>query len=158
MRISESSLFFVFAGKPEKFFLSRLLFLIGEDTAARPLKIHIIPPGAAWCILCELTVIQLGISAILLQQCLVSSLFDDIAVAHIQDQISICNRRQSVGDDKAGSVFHQGFHRFSYLDFRPGVHAGRRFVQDDDRRIAEEDSRYRQKLSLADGNNFGNVD
>ena len=92
-RISESSLFFVFAGKPEKFFLSRLLFLIGEDTAARPLKIHIIPPGAAWGILCELTVIQFGIGAVLLQQCFVGSLLDNISVAHKQDQIGICNRR-----------------------------------------------------------------
>ena len=70
------------------------------------------------------------------------SLLDNISVLHKQDQISVYNGRKSVRDYKARSVLHQGFHGLADLNFRAGIDAGSRFVQNDNRRIAEEYSGY----------------
>ena len=59
----------------------------------------------------KLSIVQLSIEAFLGKQFLMAALFNNISLIHHQDHIRIADRRQAVGDDKAGSVLHQSLHR-----------------------------------------------
>lgn len=70
----------------------------------------------------ELAIIQLGIEAILLQQVFVAALFDNVALAHHQNQISVTDGGKAVGNDEAGATLHQAVHGFLDEDLGTGVH------------------------------------
>ena len=74
---------------------------------------------------------------------------DDIAVLHDQDQISVTDGGETMGDDKAGAVFHQLVHPFLDQHFRTGIDAAGRLIQDEDLRICQECTGDRQQLLLS---------
>jgi len=57
------------------------------------------------------------------------ALFNDVAVADDQDQVSVANSAQAVGDDEAGFALHQLIHGFLDEHFSTGVDRTGGFVQ-----------------------------
>ena len=57
-------------------------------------------------------------------------MFDDIAIYHNEDDVSILNSRQAVGDDKASTPHHKLAESLLNQDFCPGIDGGSRLVQD----------------------------
>lgn len=79
------------------------------------------------------------------------ALLHDRAVPHYEDHIRIPDRGKAVGDHKAGTTAHQGVHCLLYLNFRAGVYAGGRFIQNQNSRIRQYDPSDRKKLFLSHG-------
>ena len=81
------------------------------------------------CSLSKLTIIQLSIKAILLQQFVVPTLLNDVAVADDQDQIGVANSAQPMGDDEASFALHQLVHSFLDEHFGAGVDRASGLIQ-----------------------------
>ena len=72
----------------------------------------------------ELAVVEGSVKSVLRQQLLVLSLFDDVAVAHDQDEVGMPDGREPMRDDEARLVLHQPFHRLldeKSLPIRPAL-------------------------------------
>ncbi|MNI36171.1 hypothetical protein D3C73_902140 [compost metagenome] len=67
---------------------------------------------------------------------------------HHQDQISILNGRETVGNDKACSAFHQLIHRLLNLNLCPRIDAARRFIKNEDGRVSQDCPGNGQQLLL----------
>ena len=80
------------------------------------------------------------------------ALLDDVSVLHEKDQVGVHDRGQAVRNHETGPALHQGAHGLADLDFRAGVHAGGRLVQNNDGGIAEEHPRDGEELPLSYGN------
>ena len=61
---------------------------------------------------------------------LVIPMFDDIAIYHDKDDVSILNSGQAVGDDKASPSHHELAESLLNQDFCSGINGGSRLVQD----------------------------
>ena len=79
------------------------------------------------------------------------ALFADAAVFQHDDAIGIANGGQAMGDNKRRSFMHQAFERITESAFTFVVERACGFVQDDQRRILEEDPRDAQALPLPGG-------
>ena len=55
-------------------------------------------------------------------------MFDDIAIYHDEDDVSILNSRQAVGDDKASTSHHELAESLLNQDFCPSIDGGSRLV------------------------------
>jgi len=77
------------------------------------------------------------------------ALFDNASFIHHNDAVTGQYRREPVGDDQRGAVFHQALkcrlHQF--LTF--GIERGRRFVKQEKRCIAQNGASDRDTLALA---------
>ena len=79
----------------------------------------------------------------------VPALLDDAAAVEHQQPVERPHRRQPVRDDERGAAHHQPLHRLLDQHLRFRIEAGRRLVEDQDRRIGEEGARDGHALALA---------
>ena len=79
-----------------------------------------------------------------------ASLLDNLSVFHDEDQRSVADRGQTVGNDKTRSALHQLVKRLLNLQFGTGIDAGGRLVEDQHRRQAEHDTGDTKKLFFKD--------
>ncbi len=77
------------------------------------------------------------------------SLFDDAAFVDDEDSVGVFHRRKAMRDDQNRAVFHQVVNRLLDDGFGLVVQGGRRFVQDDDRRVFHERAGNRDTLFLS---------
>ena len=61
---------------------------------------------------------------------LMITMFDDIAIYHDEDDVSILNSRQAMGDDKASPSYHKLAEGLLNQDFCPSIDRGSRLIQD----------------------------
>lgn len=54
-----------------------------------------------------LAIVQFGVETTALEQFFVLALFNDVTVAHYQDQFIVAEGGQAMGDDEAGATDHQ---------------------------------------------------
>ena len=83
-----------------------------------------------FCLLTELTVIEVCVEAVLCEQGFVRARFDDLTVVHDEDQVCLADGGKTVRHDKARSAFHHRSERVLNLHFGSGVDGGGRFVED----------------------------
>ena len=74
--------------------------------------------------------------------------FDDPAAVHHHDAIGGAYRRQPVSDHQRGAALHQPFERLLDQPLAFRVERAGRFVEQQDRRIAQQGPRNRQALAL----------
>lgn len=79
------------------------------------------------------------------------ALLDDIAVFHKQYVVRVPYRGQSVRDDETRASAHQPGHGLAYLRLGTRIDAGRRLVEYEYGRVAQEYARYRNELPLPYG-------
>ena len=72
----------------------------------------------------------------------------NLSVFHDEDQRSVADRGQTVGNDETRSALHQLVKRLLNLQFGTGIDAGGRLVEDQHRRQAEHDTGDTKKLFL----------
>mgnify|MGYP007091809515 CR=1 FL=1 len=96
----------------------------------------------------KLTVKQLGICSVFVQQFFMCSLFDDIALFHDKDQIRINDRGQTMGNDKACLSFHQQMHRMVDMLLTDRIDAAGCLIKDQYTRIHQQDTGDREQLPL----------
>ena len=61
---------------------------------------------------------------------LMISMFDDITIYHNEDDVSILNSRQAMGNDEASTTHHELAESLLNQDFCPGINGGSCLVQD----------------------------
>ena len=69
----------------------------------------------------KLAVIQSVIKAAFCDQFIMSTLLNNAAVFHNKDQVCVSDRRKAMGNDKAGSAFHQVIHTLLDNTLRTGI-------------------------------------
>ena len=74
--------------------------------------------------------LHLVINTFGIYELLVITMFDDIAIYHDEDDVSILNSRQTVGDDKASPSHHELAESLLNQNFCSGINRGSRLVQD----------------------------
>ena len=99
----------------------------------------------------QLPCIELIVGAFLLDQVFVISTLDDASVLQNHDRVTVTYCRQTVGDDKNGTSFHQVIHTFLHDTFCTSINTGRRLIQNQYRRIGHSGSCNGKKLSLSLG-------
>jgi hypothetical protein len=72
----------------------------------------------------------------------------DAAVVQDVDPVGGADAREAVGDEQDREAGEQGPDRLEQLRLRARVEGGRRLVEDDERRVAEEDASERKALPL----------
>ena len=80
-----------------------------------------------------------------------TALFDDLSVKDNQDLIRISDCRKTMSDDDRGSAGLQRIQSLLDQSLRDIVQSTCSFIQNEDRRILEEDSGDRKTLILATG-------
>ena len=97
----------------------------------------------------ELAQIQVMEETLRLQQLLMGTLLNDLAITNDDDPIRITDGRQAVGDDKTGTSLHQA--QQGFLDPRLGarVHAGGGFIEDEDAWISKNSAGDGEQLALS---------
>ena len=76
--------------------------------------------------------VELVIGAAFCHELFVVATFDDAAVIHDHNNISVLNGGESVGNDKDGAPFHELIHPILHDGFGAGVDGGGGFVQNHD--------------------------
>ena len=82
---------------------------------------------------------------------LVRAFFDDAAFVHYQDAVARENRRQPMRDHDRGALAHQIGQRGGNLRFAFGVERRGGFVEQQERRVAQNGARNRDALALTAG-------
>ena len=95
---------------------------------------------------------QSSIQPIALDEFAVRAGFSNLAVLQHDDAVGVFDGRQTVRDHEGRATFHEPFERGLHLAFGLRIQCGRRFVQDQDRRVFVDRACNRQALAL-DGNN-----
>ena len=85
------------------------------------------------------------------------ALLDNVAVIHDQDEVGIHDRRQTVRDHKARTPAHKRVHGTADGKLGARIHARRRLIQNENRRVVEQHARNGQQLALALTDAFGIV-
>lgn len=88
------------------------------------------------------------VNSLLFHQLAMRPYFGDCSAVENHDAVCVAYRRQAMGDQKTGAVLHQRQHGFLDIFFRLRVYAARRFIQDQDRRVAKDRPRDREELTL----------
>src|SRR5690625_7748330 len=81
---------------------------------------------------------RLRITAAERNELLVVTRFDDLAILHHMDDISLHRRRKSVCDDDSGTVFHKDSKPTKPFVLGPGIHEARRLIEDYELNFAAE--------------------
>src|SRR5204863_8861481 len=96
-------------------------------------------PAAYWNFLIfVLQLVKLVIDASLREQLLVSSFLPHQSFVHDDDLVSSLHRRKPMSDHHGSPAFHHATERITHLKFCFCVHAGRRFVQDENLRVVRQ--------------------
>src|SRR5258706_554480 len=96
----------------------------------------------------ELQVVEAPVEAVGPQQVVVTAALDDAPLRQHHDEISVLHRGQAVGDDEHGAMLHEALDRLLHQALRFGVERTRRFVEDEERWIAQQGARDRDALAL----------
>ena len=75
------------------------------------------------------------VEAFLLHQLIMCASFYNGSIFNNKNEIGIANRAQAMRDHEAGAPLHQSVHRGLNAHLGSCIHAARRFIQDQDRRI-----------------------
>src|SRR5882762_11055896 len=97
----------------------------------------------------ELKVVQAPIQAVGGEQMVVTTPLHDASFRQHDDEVGVLHRREAVRDDEHGAVRHEALDRLLHEPFRFGVERAGRFVENEDRRIAEQRARDGDALALA---------
>src|SRR5208337_123619 len=89
------------------------------------------------------------IEAAPVEQFLVASLFDNLAVVDDHHYVGIPDRAEAVGNDEAGAPLHQAEQGFLDAQLGARIHAARGLIKDQDSRIREDGAGNREQLALA---------
>ena len=92
---------------------------------------------------------EFGVLAVLLHQFLMRSAFDHLAFFHHHETAGVAQGVRPVRDGKGGSVLDQARDGFLNLFFGFRVHAGRRFVQNEDFGVVQDGAGDRDALPFA---------
>src|SRR5689334_6692109 len=92
--------------------------------------------------------VEAGVHAALREELLVRALLHDLAAVEDDDAVGRADRREAVRDDEGRPPFEQLLERGADPLLRVAVHARRRLVEDEERRIAVERAREREELAL----------
>ncbi len=79
----------------------------------------------------------------------VTSLCYDATLVHEIDRIGTHDRREAVSDDDRGTTIHEMIECILHKSLRLGIECTRRLIEDEDLRISEDRSGYRDALLLA---------
>ena len=74
--------------------------------------------------------LHLVINTFGIHELLVITMLDDITIYHNEDDVSILNSGQAVGDDKASPTHHELAESLLNQDFCSGIDGGSRLIQD----------------------------
>lgn len=96
----------------------------------------------------KLRVVKLGVKTVFREQAFVIALLDDLAVPHHKNDVRVADRRQPVRDNETGLARHQFVEGRLNLELRAGVDIGRRFVENQHRRVDQHDSGDAEQLLL----------
>ena len=102
----------------------------------------------------QLSGIQLIISSLLLNQIRMIPAFNDLSMIKHNNCITVSDRRQTMGDNKNRTTFHQVIHTFLHNTLGTGIDAGRCFIEDENRWICHGSSCDRKQLALSLGQFF----
>ena len=94
---------------------------------------------------------QAPISALGAQQLFVGALLDDAPVFHHQDQISVPDGGQAVGDDEGSALGAQGIHSLLDEHLGAGIHGRGRFIQDEQCGLGQKGAGDGNQLAFAGG-------
>jgi len=92
---------------------------------------------------------EAGVETALGEQRVVPALLDDPAFVEDDDAVSAADRGETMGDDDRRAVVHQPLERLLDQLLRFGVERGGRFVEQQQRRVAQHRAGDRQPLALA---------
>ena len=99
----------------------------------------------------ELAVIQICIESALCQQFLMITLLDDVPILHDQNDISLTDGGQSVGNDEGGASFHHAVKGLLNLDLGTGIDGRSRLIQNQHGGKTQHDTGDTQQLLLTLG-------
>ena len=97
----------------------------------------------------------------IVDQCVTLAVLANAPAIHNHDLVHALHRRQTMSDDDACTPVQQPIHRSFQQLFRSGVEPRRRFVEDDQARVAQEGAgkgeqlRLTRRETLAAGLEFG---
>src|ERR1043165_1106793 len=97
----------------------------------------------------ELEVVQAPIQSVGGEQISMRAALDDAALGQHDDEVGVLHRREAMGDHEHGPVCHQAIDRFLHQPLRLGVERAGRFVENQNRWIAQQRARDRDALALA---------
>ena len=83
---------------------------------------------------------QRGVESLFAHQSVVSALFDDLTSIDDENTVGHFHRGQPMTDQNSRSSFREFVESFEEFRFRLGIHRTRRFVENQDLRIAENGS------------------
>ena len=99
----------------------------------------------------NLVVPEAGVAAAGGAEGVVGALFEDAAMVEDDDVIGLADGGEAVGNDEDGALAHEVVERLLDLAFGDGVHAGGGLVEDDKRRVFQEDAGDGEALFFALG-------
>lgn len=76
----------------------------------------------------KLAIVEISTESVFLQQKFIGPLLDDISIFQKQNQVSILNGGQSVGNDKTHAMFGQQIHRSLRNKFRARIYRKGGFI------------------------------
>src|SRR6266480_2247067 len=97
----------------------------------------------------ELKVVQAPIQAVGGEQMVVTAPLDDAPFRQHDDEVGVLHGRKTMRDDEHGAVRHQAVDRLLHQPLRFGVERAGRFVENQDRGIAQQRACDRNPLALA---------
>ncbi|MMZ68205.1 hypothetical protein D1872_308590 [compost metagenome] len=77
--------------------------------------------------------------------------FDQLALIHDQDHVSLLDGRQAVGDDQRGTAFHHMIQRCLDMPLGLGIQDRSCFIENQQRSVLEQGPGNSQALALAAG-------
>src|SRR3954463_3569849 len=96
----------------------------------------------------ELQVIQPAVQSVGGQQMRVTPALDDPAFGKHDDEVGVLHRCEPVRDHENGAMRHQAFDRLLYQALRFSIECTGRFVENQDRWVAQQGARDRDALAL----------
>src|SRR6185503_1399938 len=124
---------------------------VASNRAASARKLGGAPDPARGRIAQELQRSKARIQSALAQELGVSALRDDHAALHDDDAVGVLHRGEAVRDGEGGAALLQRLERALHHELACGVERAGRFVEQQDRPVREQRTRYRKALALAAG-------
>src|SRR5580704_678384 len=98
-----------------------------------------------------LQLIQTIVNSALRQEFLMSALLAQAAFVEDENAVGVLHSAQAVRNDQGRSAGEEAFHGIANEKFGLGVHAGSRFIQDQETRVVSQCARKANELALAYG-------
>src|SRR4029077_7434572 len=102
-------------------------------------------------LLLVLQLVEAIVNSALREEFLMRALFAQASFVKDEDAVGVLNGAEAVRDNQGGAAGEQAIERFANQQLRLGVHAGGRFVEDEEARIVGQRAGKIDELALADG-------